>query len=230
MRLRYRAIIFDLDGTLVDSGAAVVASLSDVIARRGLPVDEGRIRALVGRRIDEIVGAVAAGLDAAEREAVLFEYRLRYAERASREERLFDGVPDLLFAARRAGYHIGVATGKSQAGADEAIERHRLWGYVDAVHGILPGTPGKPHPAVYRRALVALSVSAPESLMVGDTTYDIDMAAAAGSDSVAVTWGMHPVHALISRRPTMVVDRVDELAEWLLRPAGGWRGGPRYGY
>lgn len=229
MRERYRAIIFDLDGTLVDSGAAVVSSLQDALARSGVAVEEAALRPLVGRRLDDIVAAVAPELDGAARDRVGAAYRARYAERASREERLFDGAADLLFAARRAGYRVGVATGKSQTGADEAVERHRLWNYVDAVHGILPGTPGKPHPAVYRRALVALSVAPHESLMVGDTTYDIDMANAAGSDSVAVAWGMHSVAALVSRRPTVIVDRMDELADWLLRPAGGWRVRPRPG-
>jgi phosphoglycolate phosphatase len=87
---------------------------------------------------------------------------------------------------------------------------------MDAIHGIVPGTPGKPDPAVLIRAMASLGVSASDCVMVGDTTFDLDLAHAVGVRTAAVSWGVHSVALLQSRKPTAMVASFGALQEWLM--------------
>ena len=144
------------------------------------------------------------------------DYSSAYVAGAATMERPFEGAVALLETLRAAGRSLAIATGKSQNGAERATTRMGLAPYFDSVHGIIPGTPGKPHPAVLQRAMLALGVGASDAIMVGDTTYDIDLSAAIGVDSVAVSWGVHDIEILRARGPRAVVHSMDELCDWLL--------------
>jgi len=209
------AIIFDLDGTLADSTECVVRSAHTVGAAANLPpvTDEAirqRIGEPLGPMLTALFGATGTTLD-----ELVVAYSVEYVRLTATMERAFDGSVALLQALRDQGWRLAIATGKSQNGADRATERMGLAPYFDSIHGIVPGTPGKPHPAVLQRALDALGVAPEDAIMIGDTTFDMDMAAALGVDAVAVDWGVHNRAVLMGRTPVFYADDMAALGDWL---------------
>ena len=165
-----KAIVFDLDGTLADSTLCIVNAAHSVSKKHGLPrVDDHAVRALIGQPLAEML-ATLFNIDGDMLSTAVTDYSTEYVRRAAFEERLFPETLPLLNSLRQAGLLLAIATGKSQHGADRSTSRLGLHPLVDSVHGILPGTPGKPNPAVLRRAMTALNVSPEECIMVGDTT------------------------------------------------------------
>jgi len=210
------AIIFDLDGTLADSTDCVVYAAQHVGHIHGLrTVTDDQIRHRIGEPLGPMLAALF-GADGDLLQQLVKDYSTAYVQGTSTLERPFDGALALLETLRTEGRKIAIATGKSQNGAEHATARMGLAPYFDSIHGILPGTPGKPHPAVLQRAMQALGVDAANAVMVGDTTYDLDLSAAIGVDSVAVSWGVHDVETLRGRSPRALVHSMEELLEWLL--------------
>ena len=214
-RSRYKAVIFDLDGTLIDSAGVVVHTLNEARAAHGLtPVAAHLIRRGIGLPLRQMVGALCApGEDA---DAVTATYRELYGPIALGHESLFDGLLPLIVDLRQGGALLGIATGKSQRGAHNASHRHRFHHWIQAVHGILPGTPGKPHPDVLRRALDDLGVEPEEAVFVGDTVYDVDCGRGAGVPVIGVSWGVHTVESLVEAGAQDVVHDADALRALLL--------------
>lgn len=212
---RWRAVVLDLDGTLVDSSSCVVRCAVDALAGEGRRV-EGDAAALIGLPLAEMLARLAPGIDDRSLARAVERYRQAYIARAEAEEALFEGIEDLLAALVGAGLRLAIATGKSHAGALAAAGRHGLERHVEAVHGIVPGTPGKPHPAVLQRALAQLRVPADEAVVVGDTTYDLLMARAGGAAACGVTWGVHRRDRLAEARPDGLVDTLPALRAWLM--------------
>ena len=123
---------------------------------------------------------------------------------------------EILQQLREKGFLLAIATGKSQHGAESATKRLGLQPYFDSIHGIIPGTPGKPHPAVLIRAMNALNVTSEECIMIGDTTFDLDLAHAVDVRTAAVSWGVHSIEKLQKREPSVCVHNFEELLSWLL--------------
>ena len=209
------AIIFDLDGTLADSTGCVVHAAQMVGQMHGLrTVTDAEIR----HRIGEPLGPMLAALFGVEGELLqrlVKDYSAAYVEGAATMEKPFAGTLSMLQALRADGRRLAIATGKSQNGAENATTRMGLAPYFDAIHGIIPGTPGKPDPAVLQRAMASLGVEANRALMIGDTTFDLDLSSAIGVDAVAVSWGVHSVDLLRSRNPRAIVETMDELLDWI---------------
>jgi len=210
------AIIFDLDGTLADSTACVVGAAQFVGDALGLPtVTDDAIRRRIGEPLGPMLGALFS-IDGAVLDAAGRSYSTRYVDIARDGERLFAGAVPMLKTLREVGFKLAIATGKSQNGAERASDRMGLAPVMDAIHGIVPGTPGKPDPAVLIRAMKSLDVSESDCVMVGDTTFDLDLAHAVGVRTAAVSWGVHPVELLQSREPTIMVASFGELQAWLM--------------
>jgi len=214
-RSRARAVIFDLDGTVVDSEAVVVAALQEARATLSLgPVDPAGVRSRIGLPLTEMVAASSAPGEPVDE--IVAAYRAHYAAVALEQERVFDGMLELLVDLRLGGARLGIATGKSQRGAVAAAARHRLGHWVESVHGIVPGTPGKPSPAVLLRALGQLRVEPGDAIFVGDTTFDVLVAQGAGVPVCGVTWGVHRAEDLLEAGAGRVVESVAELRKYLL--------------
>ena len=186
-----KAIVFDLDGTLADSSHCIVVSMHLVAEQMKLsPVSDDAIEDLIGKPLS-VMFPTLYGTTPEQTEEAIDRYRVEYVRLTKTEEQLFDGVIPMLKALKAHGYKLAIATGKNQEGAENASARQGLTPYFDSIHGILPGTPGKPDPAVLVRAMDALAVPAEECVMIGDTTYDMQLAQAVGVKAIGVDWGVH---------------------------------------
>jgi phosphoglycolate phosphatase len=210
-----KLIVFDVDGTLVDSQHVIVASVQAGFANFGLPVPTGdAIRRIVGLRLTDGLARLAPDLDPPAIEALARAYRDGFqARRAAPDlpETLFPGVRAMLEALAEAGFQLGVATGKSRRGLLAVLEHHGLLPFFITLQtGDVP--PGKPHPAMLLRAIDEAGVTPAETAMIGDTTFDIAMACAAGALPIGVAWGYHPADELAAAGAAHLVASSTEIA------------------
>ncbi|AMJ60312.1 HAD-IA family hydrolase [Bosea sp. PAMC 26642] len=210
-------IIFDLDGTLIDSEAIILGAQFETFAQCGL-VHPGREAGLgiVGLTLD-IALARLAGLDKPDERLtetyreVFGAMRLRAETDPSLDEPLYPGAAEMLVAlAARPGLKLGIATGKSRRGADYIIERHGWDGLFSTIQ-TADDAPSKPHPGMILRAMAETNASAERSAMVGDSSFDIEMALAAGVTPIAVSWGFQPVASLMALGARERLDAWSEL-------------------
>lgn len=203
-------ILFDLDGTLVDSLADIIASFQHALRQLGFPVpSDADVLAHVGKPLDEMYARFAPQHDVARlSEAYRAHYPLNFANRS----RPYPGVPELLRTLRARGYSLAIATTKRPDMARRFVEAMGLTPLVDHVQGT-EGFPHKPAPDVIHRALAALGTRG--AWMVGDTVTDIQAGQAAGLRTYAVTWGTHSAELLATARPDQLHPDLDALAEHL---------------
>ena len=211
---RYALVVFDWDGTLADSTALIADAIRNACRDMDQPVPEmGVARHVIGLGFTSAVAYVAPALDVAAYPAFAAAYRKYYVAGESRVV-LFDGARELLQDLDAAGYRLGVATGKSRAGLEHALEHCGLQGVFHATRCADEGHP-KPNPDMLFNLMRFLGVEPDRTLMVGDTSHDLELARNAGTDSVAVTYGAHPSAALAALTPRALVDSVDGLRAWL---------------
>ena len=198
-------VVFDLDGTVIDSSRALLEAHAVAWPSLGLkcPPDEA-ILELVGLPLLHTMRALG-GED--EPEALAEAYSRAYVDTSNRYETLFDGMTELLARPFRAA----VATGKSQRGAERAVNRHGLIDRFEVVRGGNSVPRPKPHPDMLQSIMEATGTD--DLVMIGDTTYDLEMAHAAGVKAIGVSWGHHSVERLSEWGP--VVDSVEELGRLL---------------
>jgi phosphoglycolate phosphatase len=205
-------VVFDMDGTLIDSGAEITARVLKAFAVVGLPApSEQVIRANVGLSLPIYLGAVS-GSDDPELITALFDaYRAAAAASLPGKMPMFDGARALLERLTlRPGTQLAVATGKGKAGLDKTLAQNDMAHYFASFQ--TPDTnPSKPHPGMLHAAMDACGVGPDETVMIGDAAFDIEMAKAAGVRSIGVAWGMQPVAALLGAGATTIVDRIDAL-------------------
>jgi phosphoglycolate phosphatase len=220
----YRLIVFDVDGTLVDSQAGIVASMADAFDRIGLP-DPGAeaTRRVVGLSLEEAIARLLPhGSDDPRLAQAAAAYRQAYLARRSRpdyEEPLFPGVRAALEALDHPEVCLGVATGKSRRGLDATLERHGLTGrFVTTQTG--DEGPGKPHPRMLVEAMRDVGAAPQETVLIGDTVFDIEMAANAGVPAYGVAWGYHASEELSQAGARAILQTFDELCARLEGSAG----------
>jgi phosphoglycolate phosphatase len=208
---RPRAIVFDLDGTLVDSLPDIVGAFQDAFEACGLeaPGDDD-----VRRRVGLPLEAMVADFAPADRVAALSaSYRRIYPQRFTRTSRPFPGVREVLAELRGHGFRLGVATTKRTEMAVRFVAAMGLEGALDHVQGT-DGFPHKPAPDVVLRALAALGADG--TWMVGDTVHDVEAGKAAGLATFAVTWGTHDAATLASAGPDRLEADLDTLVAAVL--------------
>lgn len=198
-------VVFDLDGTVVDSTQALLKAHEVAWASVGLerPPDED-ILELIGLPLVHTMRTLAPEQDPATLAAA---YSRAYVEMSRQHERLFDGMAELLARPFRAA----VATGKSQRGAERAVNQHGLESCFEVVLGADSVPRPKPNPDLLHAIMTATGTE--DLLMVGDTTYDLEMAQAAGVKAIGVAWGHHSIERLREWAP--VVDSVEDLGRLL---------------
>ena len=209
-----RLIVFDWDGTLFDSTGVIAHSLQKACEALDLNVPTVQeAKHVIGLGFNEAIERLVGALDAEQSAAFMMAYRRNYFAGESLVT-LYDGILELLNGLKQQNRLMAVATGKSRVGLNRVLLDGHLKSYFDATR-TADETASKPHPQMLLELLDELDVSPDQAVMVGDTTYDIDMANAAGMASVAVKYGAHDEKLLLASHPTVVVHDVDSLAKVL---------------
>lgn len=185
-------VVFDMDGTLIDSQAMIVAAMDAAWAGEGLaPPPRATTLSIVGLSLPVAMARLAPDLPEGRRERLVAGYKAAFtALRATELAPLYPGARVAVEAlAARPGTVLGIATGKSRRGLDHVLDAHGLRGHF-ATAQVADDHPSKPDPSMLRAAV--REAGAARAVMVGDTTFDIDMARAAGLPGIGVAWGYHP--------------------------------------
>ena len=214
MPKQFDLLVFDWDGTLMDSAAAISTSLRCACADLELAVpSEERARYVIGLGLADALKYLLPDLPAVGYPALLERYRHHF-QRQDRDTTLFAGAPDMLRELREAGFILAVATGKSRRGLNRALEATGLNAVFHATRCADEGF-SKPHPGMLLWLLDELNVTRERALMIGDTSHDMQMAAAAKVACVGVCYGAHPRENLLTHGPVVCLDTFSELAAWL---------------
>ena len=213
-----RLAIFDVDGTLIDSQHNIVASMVRACECNELaaPAPEA-IRRIIGLSLLEAATTLLPHIDPAVILRVVEAYKLEFQElrtRADHFEPLYPGVMEALDALETDGWILAVATGKSRRGLLMMIERHGLAGRFVSLQ-TADDNPGKPHPAMLRRALDEAGARADEAVMIGDTSYDMQMGRSAGMRTIGVGWGYHAPAELLAAGADLLVESYPHLVRVL---------------
>jgi len=216
--LRYGLIVFDWDGTLIDSAGAIAECIQEAARDMGLAVPaHERARHVIGLGLQASLRLAVPDLPEARTMEFVACYRRHFLAKEEAMQ-LFPGVIGMLDALRGRGHALAVATGKSRRGLDRALESSGLRAYFTATRCADETTP-KPDPAMLRELLEELGAAPGESLMIGDTSHDLQMASAAGVDALAVCYGAHSESSLRALRPRACLASVAQLEQWLTRHA-----------
>lgn len=215
-RRPYDLLIFDWDGTLMDSVGSIVECTHTTLAELGLPaLPEPEIRGAVGLSIAETIRRLSGGdPDPEVARRIQETYRRHWFDTFRERPVLFPGVGGLLEGLEGAGYLLAVATGKGRRGLDRDLETTGLGARFHATR-TADEAPSKPHPRMVLDLLDELGVRAERALVVGDSVWDLQMAAGARTPAVAVATGAHPRPRLLACSPLACLDRVRDLAAWL---------------
>lgn len=212
---RFELVVFDWDGTLIDSTATIARSIQAAAADLGLPVPAfERAAHVIGLGLKDALAYAVPELKA--EQAADFSARYRYHYFAAEDSlALFAGARDLLDALKARDVPLAIATGKSQAGLARALAATALGAHFVATR-CADQTHPKPHPAMVLELAGALDADPRRTLVIGDTTHDMRMAAAAGAGAVGVTYGAHPRAQLEQCNPLALVASIGELRRWLM--------------
>jgi len=212
---RFDLVVFDWDGTLSDSTAAIARAIQDAAADLGLPVpDDATASHVIGLGLHEALARAVPTLAPERIPEYSARYRVHYFAREA-ELVLFPGARELIAELRAAGVLLAIATGKSQRGLQHALAGAGLAGEFVATR-CADQTHPKPHPAMLLELTDELMVAPGRTLMVGDTTHDLQMAEAANTEAVGLTQGAHPYEQLAACRPLALFDSLIELHRWLM--------------
>ena len=216
--MRYELLVFDWDGTLIDSAGAIVACMQAACRDLELPIpDRSRASHVIGLGLHEALAYAIPGLPESEYHRVVERYRKHFLALDS-DIALFPGARDMLAGLKGRGHRLAIATGKSRAGLDRALERTGLQTFF-CTSRTADQCVSKPAPDMLHELMEELGVDRVRTLMIGDTVHDLQMAARAGVSAVAVSHGAHSRRDLIALEPLACAENIQELTEWLGRNA-----------
>jgi phosphoglycolate phosphatase len=215
---KFDLLAFDWDGTLMDSAAVIALSLRSACGDLGLPVpSEEQARYVIGLGLNDAMAHILPGVDPAQYPSVVERYRVHFLKHDA-GTMLFPGVAETVAALRDSGFLLAIATGKSRRGLDRALNATGLKPYFHATRCADEGHV-KPHPGMLQGLMDELGVTAGRTLMIGDTTHDMEMARAAGAHRLAVCYGAHGRDALLAYEPHACLDDFEGVRQWLAHNA-----------
>ncbi len=218
MARRFELLVFDWDGTLMDSAAAIAASIQAACRDLDLPVpSEEQARYVIGLGLGDALAHILPGLDPARYQDVQARYRVHFLERDSGTT-LFPGAADMVATLHDCGHLLAVATGKSRRGLDRALAATGLKRSFHATRCADEGH-SKPHPGMLLGLMEELGIASERTLMIGDTTHDMEMAHAAGVSRLGAAYGAHAKEDLLGYAPVACVEDFDGLRRWLAQNA-----------
>ncbi len=218
-----KLVVFDLDGTLIDTVSLFIASISCALDKMGQPVpDEKTLRSISGLGMQAGIGRIAPDLGKDEFDELIRRYREESLARASksRQEELFPGAREVLQNLQeREDFLMAVATGKALDSTERILKHHDIKGLFTSIH--TPDTNiAKPHPDMIASAMEIVDADPERTVMIGDTTHDMKMAVAAGVRALGVSWGYHEPDELKGAGADMVIDEMDQLIPAVDRLSG----------
>jgi len=215
--------MFDCDGTLVDSQHVIAECMQMAFQSQGLASPKiDSVRRIVGLSLTEAVHRLYPEGDPARIDELVKAYKERFAElrrKPDLNEPLFEGVVEILTYLKEQEYSLGIATGKSQRGLISTLETHGLRNYFSTLQTV-DDAPGKPHPGMLERAIAETGVDKNETVFIGDTVFDMEMAKNAGIGALGVSWGYHEVEELHAAGAHLIMDSFDELPAIVTRWSG----------
>ncbi|NIM26721.1 MAG: HAD-IA family hydrolase [Gammaproteobacteria bacterium] len=212
---RYRLLVFDWDGTLADSEQRIVAAAHTTIEALGLPPRSTEaIREIIGLAMSEAWQALFPEVPRSEEARFIACYREHYLSNAGTPVPLFPGAKAALQGLAAQRYRLAVATGKGRRGLDRDMAVHGLERLFSTTRSA-DEAPSKPHPQMLVDIIEELDVDAGETLMIGDTAFDLEMARNAGVASIAVASGVHTPERLLDFDPLALLETIAELPGWL---------------
>ena len=218
MPRQFDLVVFDWDGTLMDSARCIAEALQAACSDLGYAVPSDRdARYVIGLGLNDAMAHVLPGLAPSAYAPVVERYRHHFLKHDSGTT-LFSGVAELLQHLRDSGHLLAVATGKTRRGLDRALEQTGLREYFDATR-CADESKSKPHPEMLHWLMETLHVDAQRTLMIGDTTHDMEMARNAAVPRLAVGHGAHAACDLLEYEPLACVNDCAELLQWLARNA-----------
>lgn len=212
--MKYELVVFDWDGTLLDSAGAIVKAIQAACRDLDLPVPaDAQARHVIGLGLADAMRHAVPDLLPDNYQAMVDRYRYHYLS-GDHALTLFAGVPEMLARLQAAGHILAVATGKSRMGLERALDHSGLRPYflasrcADECHS-------KPHPQMLEELMAEFGTKPASTVMIGDTSHDLLMARNAGVDALAVTYGAHPHDHLLDHAPLACLHEVGELDDWL---------------
>lgn len=217
----YKVVIFDWDGTLMDSAAKIVSCMQMTARDCGMPVpDYDAVSHIIGISLKPAIMQLFAIDDELLADKLVDAYKNAYLQQDTTPCPLFEGVENMLSQLQQRGYTLAVATGKARRGLNRAWEQTGTGAFFTASR-CADEAHSKPSPDMLLQLLDELGVSAHDAVMIGDTTYDMQMAQVIGMDRVGVSYGVHAPVNLAKHHPKTIVHSVAELQSWLLGEARG---------
>jgi phosphoglycolate phosphatase len=218
MPKRFDLIVFDWDGTLIDSAGAIAACIQAAARDLGLAApSEARARHVIGLGLADALAYAVPELPPADYGRMAERYRHHFLARDA-ELPLFSGARELLVALQDRGHRLAIATGKSRVGLARALAHTRLTAVFEATR-CADQCASKPAPDMLFELMAELAADPARTLMIGDTAHDLAMATNAGVPAVAVGYGAHPAEELLRLAPLALAESVAALEEWLAENA-----------
>lgn len=212
--MKYDLIVFDWDGTILDSAGAIVKAIQASCRDLDLPVpSDAQASHVIGLGLADAMRHAVPDLPAERVPEMVERYRFHYLS-GDHELTLFKGISQLLNDLQAAGHILAVATGKSRLGLNRALEHSGL-GPLFQSSRCADECHSKPHPQMLDELISEFGVTPAVTLMIGDTSHDLLMATNAGVDGLAVTYGAHPHDHLLEYKPLACLHTVQELDLWL---------------
>jgi phosphoglycolate phosphatase len=216
----FKLLVFDWDGTLMDSEARIVSCLQKAIGDlQAAPRERDELRNVIGLGLHEAIVTLYPEADRIFVRAFAKAYRTHFLTLEQNPNELFEGALEVLAELKLQGYLLAVATGKARAGLEGAFRSTRAHEFFHASR-CADETSSKPHPLMLQEVVSELGVKATETLMIGDTVYDMQMSHNAGTHALAVSYGVHELTRLLAHDPLGHIDNIIELPDWL----DAWRG------
>ena len=213
-----RLAVFDCDGTLVDSGATIYAALTKSLEQRGISVPPPNVaRRVIGLSLVEAMATLLPDASREQHVELAADYKRAFMGlRAAGEvaEPLFEGVLELLDALEADGWLLAVATGKSDRGLNHCLEHHGIHARFVSLQ-TADRHPSKPHPSMVEKAILDAGASPETTIVIGDTSFDMAMAVAAGATAIGAAWGYHEPQELIEAGAIVVAERPIEILHFI---------------
>ena len=215
MANRFNLLVFDWDGTLMDSEARIVACIKAAIEDLGLASrDTEAVRNIIGLGLREAIDTLFPGADEALHRDMTACYRHHFLEANTTPSTLFPGAAEMLQRLHRQGFLLAVATGKGRQGLDKVLAETGLGALFHATR-CSDETSSKPAPQMLHELMSELDMGPERTLMVGDTEYDMLMARNAGAGALAVSYGVHALERLLQHQPLGHIHEIAEFEPWL---------------